>query len=381
MKYLLVIDQIKTGGAEKILIDYYHHLIEIGYEVKIFALEGFDGRSLWTNDIDVIYGERENKQNILLKLFSQINLYRKLKQTIKKYKPDVIFSFLEKSNFLTTLASPPKCKKIVTVHNILSIQYTKISSNFIRNIVYKIINWMYKKNNRIIAVSEEVKNDLIINFGINSNNIKVINNYVDRNDIKQKSIENIIDFIFDPNLKYILNIGRFSTQKSQYKLIKALDIIVNKKSVENIHLILLGEGEKEEELKTLTHDLNLDKYVTFIPFNTNPYKYMSKVDLLALSSIFEGFPIVISEISSLRIPFVGSNKAIPKEMFTSESIWSLCTFDVSNTTDNDINSLSELMYNGIFDNDLRKSILEDTRIWEINNDKSKQFELYDNYAM
>ena len=52
----------------------------------------------------------------------------------------------------------------------------------------------------------------------------------------------------------------------------------------------------------------------FLPFNLNPYKYMAHADLFVLSSIFEGFPIVLAEVSSLRIPFVEfSRKAIPEK--------------------------------------------------------------------
>lgn len=382
MKYLLVIDQIKTGGAEKILIDYYSYLVKKGYKVKVFSLEGFEGRSLWTRGLDITYGKKSNKNNIFIKLFLQIILFWKINNLIREYKPDVVFSFLEKSNFITTLVTPKYGKKIVTVHNILSIQYTKISSIPIRAILNKIINWMYNNNSQIVAVSKQVKDDLVLNYHIDDEKIHVINNYVDREEIKIKSLESIYDFIFQPNVKYILNIGRFSLQKSQHKLIKAFHyLLVTQKDMKNVHLILLGEGEKEKDLRSLVDKLNINNYVTFIPFNENPYKYMSKVDLLVLSSIFEGFPIVVSEISSLRIPFVGSDKSIPREMFISETIWSSCVFKVSTNDDSDVHSLAQLIYNGLYNENFRNTILEDTSYWEQNNNKSIQFKLYDECAL
>lgn len=38
MKYILVIDHIATGGAERILIDYYHYLKQNGHVPYVFVL-------------------------------------------------------------------------------------------------------------------------------------------------------------------------------------------------------------------------------------------------------------------------------------------------------------------------------------------------------
>lgn len=380
-KYLLVIDQIKTGGAEKILTDYYSYLVENGCEVKIFSLQGFEGRSPWTEDLNITYGEKENKNNIILKIFSQIRLFWKMKRIVRSYEPDVIFSFLEKSNFITTLVAPRHIKKVVTVHNILSIQYQKISSSYIREILKKIINWMYNKNTQVVAVSKQVKDDLVLNYHIDDKKVHIVNNYVDQEGIKRKSLESVSDFSFQPNVKYVLNIGRFSLQKSQHKLIKAFHLMVAGENLKNVHLILLGEGEKEKDLRNLVDKLEINEYVTFIPFNINPYKYMSKVDLLVLSSIYEGFPIVVSEMSSLRIPFVGSDKSIPREMFSSEAVWTSSIFNVRVDDDSDTNSLAQLIYDGLYDEEFRNSILKDTSDWEKNNNKLTQFELYDQRAL
>lgn len=376
-KYLLVIDQICVGGSERILLDYYAYLRKEGYEVIIFSLHGYQGRSAWTEGIDVIYGSDNNNGNLLRKLFRQIRLYLQLRKLIKKSKPDVVFSFLEKSNLLVTLTTlNKKIVRVVTVHNVLSIQYQKIKSKLICTILYSIIKWMYCNNSHVIAVSEQVKEDLVTTFQIHENNIFVVNNYVNGTEIIKKSNEDIDNFDFSPEVKYILNIGRFSLQKAQHKLIEAFDLLVNKDDLERVHILFIGAGEREHELKQLVEKKKLQAYITFLPFDLNPYKYMKKAHLFVLSSIYEGFPIVISEISSLRIPFVGSNKAIPREMFSDHVIWQTCTFPVSDADDADIDLLAALLKRGIFDEKLRIEILESTNNWEIENSKAEQFRKY-----
>lgn len=80
MKYLLVIDHIATGGAERILIDYYHHLIKSGHKVSVFVLTGKNGESFWSEGLQITYGSQNDVNNLILKTKQQIQLYFKLKK-------------------------------------------------------------------------------------------------------------------------------------------------------------------------------------------------------------------------------------------------------------------------------------------------------------
>ena len=50
-----------------------------------------------------------------------------------------------------------------------------------------------------------------------------------------------------------MNIGRFSEQKAQWKLLKAFSLYLNKGGW-NVYLVLMGEGEYMEELKQLAKE-------------------------------------------------------------------------------------------------------------------------------
>ncbi len=383
MKYILVIDHIATGGAERILIDYYHYLKAKNNSVKVFVLSGNKSQSKWVKDIDVVYGSKGDEDNIIKKTYQQISLYFKLKKIVIKEKPDVIFSFLEKSNLLT-ITIPTKAKKIVSVHNVLSVQYTKIKSDKIRNLTYKMIKWAYNRCPNVIAVSKQVKDDLIYSFGVNEHNIHVINNYVDRRDIHEKSQQTINDFEFRNDKKYVMNVGRFSDQKAQWKLIKAFSIFLSESKRDDVDLVLMGNGDYKEDLSNLAVKLGIKNKVHILPFKINPYKYMAKADLFVLSSIFEGFPIVLAEVSSLRIPFVGTDKAVPEEMFDNYEFWKQCIFksstlksDFTEEIHADEQQLAKLIQKGLDDVKFRNDILIHTKEWECNNKKSIQFDKYE----
>lgn len=381
MRYLLVIDQIKTGGAERILLDYFVFLKNQGYHPTIFALSGTPSQSEWTKDIEVIYGSESSSDNLLAKTYEQISLLNKLTRLINRLKPEVIFSFLEKSNLLTVL-TPGPTRKIVTVHNLLSIQYQKIKSQPVRKVLYWMLQKAYNGKSTVITVSEQVKKDLSDNFGINPGKIHVINNRVDKDEIIPKSRQHITNFSFREDTKYILNVGRFSAQKAQWRLIKAFAYL-QKDQKEKIELLFLGEGEEQHSLEQLARDLGISDTVHFLPFDPNPYKYMAKSDLFVLSSNYEGFPIVIAETAALGIPFVGSSSSIPKEIFDNEKTWTSCTFPITNylndpstTVNDDIVQLANLMHSGLLDQQFRRKLLASVSSWNQINDKTNQFKAY-----
>ena len=385
MTYILIIDHIATGGAERILIDYYHYLEGKGHKPYVFVLSGHKGQSRWTDGLNVVYGADSDEDNLIRKSIQQIKLFFKLKRLVKKVSPDVMFSFLEKSNLLTSLIKT-KAVKVMTVHNVLSIQYTKVRSDKVRTILYGMIRRMYNGCPNVVAVSKQVKDDLTTSFGVREQNIHVINNYVDRVGIRTKSEEAVDDYVFSDDVKYIMNVGRFSDQKAQWKLLKAFSLYV-RNSKENVRLVLMGQGEYVDNLKGLAENLGIEDKTTFLPFSINPYKYMRHASLFVLSSIFEGFPIVLAEVSSLRIPFVGTRKAIPEEMFDNRDVWEDCIFDsttlkadFTNEIHEDEERLAELLGKGIEDCDFRQRILTHTSGWEANNDKLTQFEMYDKFA-
>lgn len=374
-KYLLVIDQIQVGGAERILLDYYLHLISEGHEVKIFALHYISNESMWIDNISVEYGDKGGG-GIPCRYFGYFYVFYNLKECIEKFNPDVIFSFLEKSNLLTFFAKGNR-KTIFTVHNLLSIQYEKIQHGLVKKLLFSALKYVYsKKGSTVVAVSEQVRADLISSFKILHDNIVVINNRVNADEIKIKATEKIEDYQFSEDKKYIINIGRFTRQKAQSKLIHAFKKLVQEKTELDVNLLLMGEGEDELVLRELTAQLELNERVVFLSFKINPYKYLIKSNLLVLSSEFEGFPIVIAEACSLGVPFIGTDKSIPKEIFSDENEWCNYVVETSNY-DEDITRLSSLMYLCLSKSDFAEKLSILTESWDSKNDKKNQFREYD----
>lgn len=379
MKYLLVIDQIKQGGAERILVDFDAYLKQLGHKVKVFAMSGKKEDSPWTESLDVTYGCSSSSDSLGGKLLQFIAIYKTFRNLVSSYKPDGIYSSLEKSNFLTSLANV-NCKKIMSVHNVLSIQYLKIKNNIVRSLWYSVIRYVYNRCDKVVAVSNQVAEDLISNFGVRKDQIQVVNNYVDGEVILSKSCDNIDNFSFDKNLFYIFNIGRFSNQKAHWRLLKAFSYFLTQQCNKDVRLVLMGNGENEQKMQHLADDLKISDKVCFLPFDKNPYKYLKNADLFVLSSNFEGFPIVLAEATSLSVPFVGTRKSVPEEMFLDTDFYDKCISEVENVSENftpeitpDDIALGNVMLKMINDDSFRNGFYNKVKIMV---GKEEQFSSY-----
>jgi glycosyltransferase involved in cell wall biosynthesis len=91
----------------------------------------------------------------------------------------------------------------------------------------------------------------------------------------------------------VLAIGRMTEQKDFPNLLRALALLVQRRPA---RVLILGEGEDRPALEALAKELNLGPDVLDMPgFVENPYAYMARCDVLAMSSRWEGLPTVLIE--------------------------------------------------------------------------------------
>jgi glycosyltransferase involved in cell wall biosynthesis len=214
---------------------------------------------------------------------------RELKRIKDEEKIDVAISFLEGANYINAMTKG-KEKVILSVRG--SKQFdNKIAglSGWFRKKV--LIPRYFKKADQVVAVSDGIKEELVHFFGLEENKITVIKNYYKVDEIGKMAQESC-DFNFDK--KTIAFSGRLDIQKELKGLIKSFALLRKKMDVQ---LILLGDGRMRKDLELLTKELHLkiNEDVHFLGFQSNPFKFIAKSDLFALSSSWEGFPNALAE--------------------------------------------------------------------------------------
>ncbi len=114
-------------------------------------------------------------------------------------------------------------------------------------------------------------------------------------------------------------------------------------------LSILGGGQLESELKNYVLDLNLASNVEFLGRSSKTRDFLLSLDVFILTSLYEGFGLVLLEAMDAGIPIVASrNSAIPEVL--GENFPGLC---VTGDVNDFISKISALT-----DDNYRKSVLE-----------------------
>jgi len=209
------------------------------------------------------------------------------------------------SNELPLGIEKTSIKTVVTIHDLIFIRYPHLFRTIDRKIYYKKFKSACDRANKIIAVSQQTKQDIIDFFLIPEERIEVVYQGCSKvfqdeitKDIKQETLAK-----YNLPENYLLYVGSIEARKNLLTLLKALKELPEQK------LVVIGNG-KAYKIKCLRFisKHNLSNRVAFLHDLT--LKEMAGIyqsaQLLVYPSIFEGFGIPILEALFSKIPVITS---------------------------------------------------------------------------
>jgi len=138
-----------------------------------------------------------------------------------------------------------------------------MNDGFLYRSLEKLELFLYKKASRIIALTQSFKKELVLR-GIRAEKIDVVTNGVDLSLFKPRNKnEDLLKKLGLENQFIAGYIGTIGMAHGLETLIKAAEILQSTPGAENIHLIILGDGAKKNNLKQLTAHKQL-KNISFI---------------------------------------------------------------------------------------------------------------------
>ncbi len=182
-----------------------------------------------------------------------------------------------------------------------------ISNNWKYRLYNKLDHVALRFFNKIIAVSAEIKDDLI-RSGISGSRILVIPNAVDMNYKEGLCIINRQQQHRYLNIKtddFVIGyIGRLSEEKGIKYLIEA-GLLLSKSRVP-LKVLIIGDGSQRKELEDYVKEKNMNQQIIFTGFQADIEKWLPALDVFVLPSLTEGTPMALLEAMSFGIPVVAS---------------------------------------------------------------------------
>lgn len=224
---------------------------------------------------------------------------------LRRERPDLLLAYLDFSNVaaLAAQAATGVPTRIVTAHhNALSRQIVQPGFNKDR-LLPALYRLLLPRAARCIAVSAGVAADLIAVLGRSLPVRTVYNPIVSPRIAEAAAAPLEHPWFADPRRPVVLGVGRLAPQKNFGLLVDAFAALPAELGA---RLVLLGAGPLQAELQRRIAGHGLAERATILPPDPNPWRYMARARVMALSSDFEGFANVVVEALASGCPVVST---------------------------------------------------------------------------
>lgn len=286
----------RNGGVERTNIRVGRYLKKAGYDVVFLSLF-FEGK---------IQNEAKKAGIELVSLECKRTLlaFDKIRSYICEQKRECFVHLICCQNFANIITYFALFKQRSNLQLIFAERndpiYLQTSNKLKDKIILLGIKTIYKKADKITANSIELAEDL---SKVANCRVECIYNPTYSDVFEKLSNQRVEDRWFNESIPIVLAVGRLEEQKNYSMLIDAFSLVRKEKEC---RLVIIGEGSQRGMLIEKVRRLKLESCVKFLDFDINPYKYMAKADVFAVTSKYEGLCNTLIEATAVKTPCVAT---------------------------------------------------------------------------
>ncbi|TKG95414.1 glycosyltransferase [Puteibacter caeruleilacunae] len=307
-RLLFLMPSLAGGGAERTLINLFKAIDYTRYEVHLVVVAKYGPYVKQVpQEVQTTYLFNSNLVVRILALLQKKTGWewlfkQRIQRKLGKQTFDVGISFLD-SNFTNLLFFVEGIKRRFTwVHS--SYKSYRNFARFYENKAYreKLIKERYSRLDGICFVSHDALEEFKEVFG-EYDDMRVVYNLIDSNGVLEKACVEKADKV-DTRFQFVA-LGSLLPVKGFDRLIRAAKIL--KDQGEEFLVTIAGRGPEEDQLKKLVDENQLNNYISFAGFLSNPYSLLKSADAFVMSSVSEALPTVLCEAMILGKPTVVTN--------------------------------------------------------------------------
>lgn len=303
MKILYIITGLTMGGAETITVNLAQRMLLRGHKIQILCLSG--EQIVKVSEEIVVHNLNMKKTS-----FGVIKALRTAKKIVKEYKPDVVHA-----NMFHAIVFSRALKLFAKIPLLICTEHSNNYHGKIRLLLEHFTDFLSDLNTNVSDSATEYfvqsgvfseKKTIAMYNGIDIS--KFTKNKCNLNLRMQLHISDN-DFVF-------INVSRFNDAKDHKTLITAFNSVHQIRR--NTKLLLVGDGELRSEIRNLVDRLNISNSVIFAGIQQNTQDYYNISDCFVLSSVYEGFGIVLVEAMACELPVISTDCGGTKEIIANK---------------------------------------------------------------
>ena len=298
-RILHVITGIDRGGAENHLLDLVKHQRTSGVAVTVAYLRG---KGYWRAAFEALGAD---VHPLGLQFYGELKPLVRLGRLIRSAEFDLVHAHLPPAELYSRLALLGVSRKtlplLITKHN---------DERFCDAPGKQLLGrWVARRADRLIAISDAVQRYMSgSGLGLRERQLQTIYYGLDAGRFgpspRAQSASLRRDWRIAPEELAIGFVGRLVPQKDIGTLIRGFALFAA--TFAKAKLVIVGSGPLEGELRCSTEELGIARRVVWAGFRDDIVTVMSAFDIFALTSIHEGFGLVLLEAMASRLPVVAT---------------------------------------------------------------------------
>jgi glycosyltransferase involved in cell wall biosynthesis len=238
------------------------------------------------------------KGNGLASMVSLPSAFARLVALAEKTSADIIHSFLFQANLISRFVAV-----ITRSSNISSVRVMEKEKKAAL-LCSRLTGFMV---DALTVNSRDLFEFAAATEGVSPSKIKLINNYISAQNVAPPRADTAPEYGFKDGAFVVAAVGRLSRQKGFEYLVDAVNLI--KDDMPELSVVIAGDGELRRALDAKIKAFGLDGRIKLAGALSDTSSLMSSAALVAIPSLWEGFPNVALEAVAAGVPVIASDSS------------------------------------------------------------------------